>query len=193
VRRLALIVASFTLATAAPAFGQETQKWWQIAGCDAPSLQHPYRTQLDRTFRFWVGGHGGDYRAAPVIRHRAKKLWRLVNCSRRPELLRKRTAEVVRTKRIWRWYHHLDVLTPYGEWAIPTSIVGCETGWTWSYTVFNRGGSGASGAYQIMPGTWAAYGGRRFASAAAYAPPYAQHIVARRVWFGQGARAWSCA
>lgn len=92
----------------------------------------------------------------------------------------------------WRFYRYIDRITPYGEWAIPTSIVGCETGYTYSYTIWNSSGSGASGAYQIMHGTWLAYGGGRWASHAAYAPPYAQHIVARRVWFGQGRTAWSC-
>lgn len=38
------------------------------------------------------------------------------------------------------------------------------------------------GLYQIIPSTWAAYGGGEFSSTAAGATPLQQHIVAHRAW-----------
>lgn len=56
-------------------------------------------------------------------------------------------------------------------------------------TVWNRQGSGASGKWQVMPGTWAGYGGY---SAAAYAPESVQDEFARRLWAGgAGCAHWS--
>lgn len=83
----------------------------------------------------------------------------------------------------------LDALTPYGAWAIPESIVMCESGG--NFRALNP--SGAGGAYQIMPGTWVAYGGLAFAPSALSASEKAQHIVAARIWADVGASAWVCA
>ncbi len=56
-------------------------------------------------------------------------------------------------------------------------------------TVWNRQGSGASGKWQFMPGTWGGYGGY---SAAAYAPESVQDERARQVWAGgAGCAHWS--
>lgn len=88
--------------------------------------------------------------------------------------------------------HRLRVLdaavTPYGRWAIPEAIVMCES----------RGenlapnADGASGYYQIIPGTWTAFGG---SGPAAYLVPKAeQDAVAARIWDGgAGASQWVCA
>lgn len=38
------------------------------------------------------------------------------------------------------------------------------------------------GAYQIIPSTWASYGGGRFAPTAGAATPLEQHIIAHRAW-----------
>jgi len=50
--------------------------------------------------------------------------------------------------------------------------------------------STASGLYQIIDGTWAAYGGLQYASKAKYATPEQQRIVAEAVLAGQGPGAW---
>lgn len=48
----------------------------------------------------------------------------------------------------------------------------------------------ADGGYQIIPGTWAAYGGTRYSSTAGGATPLEQHIIAHRAarageaWYG---------
>ena len=44
----------------------------------------------------------------------------------------------------------------FGDWAIPESIVMCESGG--NFDAVNPS-SGAGGAYQILPSTWEAYGG----------------------------------
>lgn len=56
-------------------------------------------------------------------------------------------------------------------------------------TVWNAQGSGASGKWQFMPGTWAGYGGYTHA---AYAPESVQDAKARIVWDGgAGCQHWS--
>jgi len=56
-------------------------------------------------------------------------------------------------------------------------------------TVYNASGSGASGKWQIMPGTWGGYGG--YANAAD-APESVQDARAAQIWAGgAGCSAWS--
>lgn len=59
-------------------------------------------------------------------------------------------------------------------YAIPWYIVCGESGGDFRVN--------ADGAYQIIPGTWAAYGGTQFAPTAGAATPLQQHIVASRAW-----------
>lgn len=76
------------------------------------------------------------------------------------------------------------------RWAIPWPIVACESGG--NFRAYN-GILGAGGAYQIIPSTWAGYGGRAFAPVANVASPMAQHIVASRIWAGGSGRGqWAC-
>jgi len=79
-------------------------------------------------------------------------------------------------------------LGPGGGWAIPYAIVLCESGGqnlppNWA---------GASGYYQIIPSTWAMFGGT---GPAAYLTSKAeQDAVATRIWNGgAGAVNWDCA
>lgn len=70
----------------------------------------------------------------------------------------------------------------------PCSVMMCESGG--NLTVYNHSGSGASGKWQIMPGTWNGYGG--YANAAD-APESVQDARAREIYRGgAGRRAWSC-
>jgi hypothetical protein len=74
-----------------------------------------------------------------------------------------------------------------GGWAIPGSIVACESGGQ----NLTPNSAGASGYYQIVPGTWKQYGGP--GPAAYLAPKSVQDAVASRIWGGgSGASAWSC-
>jgi peptidoglycan hydrolase CwlO-like protein len=79
-------------------------------------------------------------------------------------------------------------LGPSGGWAIPYSIVLCESGGQ----DLPPNSAGASGYYQIMPATWKMYGGS--GPAAYLAPKSEQDAVASRIWAGgSGASNWVCA
>jgi peptidoglycan hydrolase CwlO-like protein len=77
---------------------------------------------------------------------------------------------------------------PGGPWAIPWSIVQCESGG------YNHppNWAGASGYYQIIPSTWSGFGGS--GPHAYLASKAEQDRVATRIWNGgAGARNWDCA
>ncbi len=74
-----------------------------------------------------------------------------------------------------------------GPYSIPTYIVMCESGG--NYQALNAS-SGAGGAYQILPSTWAAYGGH---GAPQDAPKAEQDRIAAQIWRDSGPSAWSCA
>lgn len=191
-RRLVLALLAALLvagSTAGVAGGKHTEPRKAAAeGCVAtpwPTYKHAVR----RAWRFSVTSVG-DYHAGP--RPSSERLTRLRDLRRchteRTHRLMYRMAKHRAAR--WRFHRYIDRITPYGEWAIPGSIVMCESGGV--YTKWNYGGSGASGAYQAMQRTWLHFGGGRWATHAAYAPPFAQHIVAGRIWRGQGRGAWSC-
>ena len=75
----------------------------------------------------------------------------------------------------------------FGPWAIPEAIVMCESGG--NFQALNPS-SGAGGAYQIIPSTWAAYGGKGLPHEA---PPAEQHRIAAMIWADSGPAAWVCA
>ena len=74
-----------------------------------------------------------------------------------------------------------------GPYSIPTYIVMCESGG--NYSAVNSS-SGAGGAYQIMPSTWEAYGGKGLPQDASKAE---QDRIAALIWADSGPGAWSCA
>ena len=74
-----------------------------------------------------------------------------------------------------------------GPYSIPAYIVMCESGG--NYGALNPT-SGAGGAYQILPSTWAAYGGQ---GAPHEAPKAEQDRVAAEIWADSGPSAWVCA
>ncbi len=75
----------------------------------------------------------------------------------------------------------------FGDWAIPEAIVMCESGG--NFHAVNPS-SGAGGAYQILPSTWRAYGGKGLPQDA---PPAEQHRIAAQIWADSGGSAWVCA
>jgi peptidoglycan hydrolase CwlO-like protein len=80
------------------------------------------------------------------------------------------------------------VLAPSGGWVIPSAIVLCESGGQ----NLPPNGAGASGYYQIIPGTWRLFGGT--GPAAYMASKAEQDAVASRIWNGgAGASDWVCA
>lgn len=84
-----------------------------------------------------------------------------------------------------------DSATPSGGsggWAIPYPVVLCESGGQ----NLPPNGAGASGYYQIMPGTWKDYGGS--GPSAYQASKAEQDAVAAKIWAGgAGASNWTCA
>ena len=66
------------------------------------------------------------------------------------------TDEVQRLERISARQAQSEVSDWFGDWAIPESIVMCESGG--NFEAVNPS-SGAGGAYQILPSTWELYGG----------------------------------
>lgn len=73
-----------------------------------------------------------------------------------------------------------------GGYSIPSSIVMCESGGNWNAV---NSSSGAGGAYQILPSTWAAYGGTGLPQNAS---PAEQSAIAAKIWAASGSSAWSC-
>jgi septal ring factor EnvC (AmiA/AmiB activator) len=74
-----------------------------------------------------------------------------------------------------------------GPYSIPTYIVMCESGG--DYGALNAS-SGAGGAYQVIPSTWAAYGGK---GEPQNAPKAEQDRIAAEIWADSGGGAWVCA
>ena len=76
-----------------------------------------------------------------------------------------------------------------GDFAIPNSVVMCESGG--NYRAKNPS-SGAGGAYQFLPETYKGLGGRY--AAPEQAPKWEQDQLAEKLWAGgQGAGNWECA
>lgn len=71
-------------------------------------------------------------------------------------------------------------------YSIPSEIVMCESGGNWGAV---NPSSGAGGAYQILPSTWAAYGG---SGAPQDASPAEQSAIAAQIYADSGGAAWVC-
>ena len=97
------------------------------------------------------------------------------------------TAEVERLERISEREAREEVGEWLGGWAIPESIVDCESGGDWSAV---NPSSGAGGAYQILPSTWELYGGEGDPEDAS---PAQQSEIASQIWADSGSAAWECA
>ncbi len=66
------------------------------------------------------------------------------------------------------------------------AVAQCESSGNWGINT----GNGFSGGLQFTPGTWAAYGGKQYASNAYQASREQQIAIAERVLQGQGIGAW---
>jgi septal ring factor EnvC (AmiA/AmiB activator) len=97
------------------------------------------------------------------------------------------TSEVQRLERISAREAEQEVGDWLGDWAIPESVVMCESGGNWEAL---NPTSGAGGAYQILPSTWELYGGEGDPEDAS---PAEQSEIAAQIWADSGAAAWACA
>lgn len=73
-----------------------------------------------------------------------------------------------------------------GGYSIPSEIVMCESGGDWGAV---NSSSGAGGAYQILPSTWAQYGG---SGTPQDASPEEQSAIAAEIYADSGGAAWVC-
>ena len=107
-------------------------------------------------------------------------------CERNPQAQGFVRAYDRRLGREWKAARAALTATPAG-WAIPAYVVMCES----HGQNLPPNSAGASGYYQIIPSTWAAYGG---AGPAAYlASKGEQDQVAARIWREGGPSQWVCA
>jgi septal ring factor EnvC (AmiA/AmiB activator) len=97
------------------------------------------------------------------------------------------TSEVQRLERISARQAEQAVGEWFGDYAIPESIVNCESGGNWEAV---NPSSGAGGAYQILPSTWELYGGEGDPEDAS---PAEQSEIAAQIWADSGSAAWVCA
>ena len=97
------------------------------------------------------------------------------------------TSQVQRLQRISAQQAQGEVDKWFGDWAIPESIVQCESGGNFGAV---NPSSGAGGAYQILPSTWELYGGDGDPQDAS---PQAQSNIAAQIWADSGSAAWECA
>lgn len=97
------------------------------------------------------------------------------------------TSKVERLERISAEQAQGEVADWFGDWAIPESIVMCESGG--NFDAVNPS-SGAGGAYQILPSTWELYGGSGNPEDAS---PSQQSDIASQIWADSGSSAWVCA
>ncbi|MGI9556860.1 MAG: transglycosylase family protein [Solirubrobacterales bacterium] len=96
------------------------------------------------------------------------------------------TREVERIERVSQENAAGEVISWFGDWAIPQAIVMCESGG--NYSALNPS-SGAGGAYQIIPSTWKAYGGKGLPHQASKTE---QDRIAALIWRDSGPSAWVC-
>ena len=94
--------------------------------------------------------------------------------------------QVQRLERISERQAQAQVDEWFGDWAIPESIVICESGGNWDAV---NPSSGAGGAYQILPSTWELYGGEGLPQNAS---PAEQSEIASQIWADSGQAAWVC-
>ena len=82
---------------------------------------------------------------------------------------------------------------PWCTWG-PESPGPGRTEWSigrYTQPAIGQGPYAGGGKFQIIDSTWAAYGGLKYAAHAQHAKPVEQERVARRIYAGQGANAWT--
>lgn len=190
-RTLALLVLA--LAAAAAILNTTTTAGMPVdPPADCPTVRE-HNQKAKRVFAVRVGGYGGDYHGHKPKQKQLADLAAMRVCMKQtdPPNYRLMRGAYEHRSALNRFYRDVDEATPFGEWSIPAYIVYCES--KYSYTVLNGQGSDASGAYQFLGSTWRANGGGVYASEARYAPPYAQHLIAARLYRSAGSGPWSCA
>ncbi len=187
---LALSLPAFALAQSEPTNPTPTTSAHTCDGQPERVHRRAAKRVIRRAFRHKAGGpRYGKHRRQLVKRHRG--------CLTQRKDRRDISQYERRKRRSYRrWERRHDTCAPPalvhpqggGCWVIPESVVMCESGG--SFTVINS--IGAGGAYQIIPSTWRANGGLKWAGNAGNAPPQGQHIVAHRILVRAGPSQWDC-
>lgn len=141
------VVATSTSAEDVPAATTQTTPDPAQAARPSCPTAHQHNVLVRRTFRYSTAG--GNFVARPVGKHKVKRLGSMRSCAKHIGEKNKHRVELryYRSQaRTWRWVHHIDVITPYGKWAIPPVIVMCESGGLW----WKSNPSGARGPYELL-------------------------------------------
>lgn len=97
---------------------------------------------------------GGNYIHYKIKNRGERRLLRMKNCARKAGLKRRLhdMKKVTYHRRLtWRAHRYVNLITVYGQWAIPSSIVGRESGG--DICAMNPE-STAGGYYQFIDSTW---------------------------------------
>lgn len=142
---------------------------------------------LVKTLKFWH--KGPDYRYVPADKERVAKLGEMRACMKKQNIKHYKMMRGAWEKRSEKYTFHkrIDILTPYGPWAIPAYIVYRESRYN---RCARNSSSTAGGFYQFIDSTWYSYGGKNYGGhhPAACAPDWHQHEVAARAWAGGSGR-----
>lgn len=190
-RWFGIVVFLAALVVAATAFGQSPAPSAPVAAV-APPVTTPLPPALRHgckklyTQRQHYRYARAVYGRVRVSRRAENRVLRMKRCQHSHEA-EKNAGDARRA--LVRQRRQRQAVTPYGPWAIPHYIVMCESGGT----NHPPNSAGASGYYQIIPGTWRGNGGLRFAPAAWLATKQEQDVIARRIWNSGGPGQWDCA
>ena len=127
----------------------------------------------------WVGDIEAARAAAAAQARQAAQAQQAAQARRPPQPRTPPRASRAPSRRSTRWLG--------GPYSIPSYIVACESGG--NYGAVNPS-SGAGGAYQILPSTWALYGGKGNPQDGSKAE---QDRIAAQIWADSGSGAWVCA
>lgn len=121
--------------------------YWQRHGCSSFVKVLVYKKALHHRIRYSIVD--GDFRAKPYTKRAAKALLKLRRCARSPKHRKMMLRAHHRRKAMWKWVAYIDAITPFGKWAVPPAVVGCEGGFH-GWSKWNNEGSGAAGPYQLL-------------------------------------------
>lgn len=191
---VALIAGLFTGIAVSAAQDSETTEPSTIQQTTTPEESKPepkpcpkvktHNLLVKKTLRY--SERNGDYRYRPASEKRLAKLGSIRACMKKQDVKKYRTMRGAWEKRKVKYDFHkrIDLLTPYGKWAIPEYIVMRESG---GDICAKNPSSTAGGYYQFIDSTWYSYGGNGNyggSHPAACAPAWHQHEVAARAWAG---------
>lgn len=139
-----------------------------------------YRQAVKKVYCY--SSRDGNFRACRVTEKQRRKLDDMRRHAKNKRSWRAMLRVHRQIRRAHRFHHRIDVLTPYGKWAIPPAIVNCESASSGYWRASNP--SGAVGPYQLLG--WGApfpvVTERQMAE---------HHVIASGLYRSQGAGPWT--